>query len=142
MITGLDHLNLRAPESLLETLRAFYRDVLGFDVGPRPSGFSTGGYWLYAGGRPILHLSRQRADEAPRQAHAGPSPTTFDHVAFAATDPVGAAARLRAHGIAFREERSPVTGQHQFFLADPAGNGVELNFPWAAADVDAAPDDR
>jgi extradiol dioxygenase family protein len=40
------------------------------------------------------------------------------------------AERLRAHGVAFCESRSAVTGQHQFFLQDPAGNGVEINFPF------------
>ena len=132
MITGIDHVNLRAPGPLLDALRDFYRDVLGFVVGDRPSGFSTGGHWLYAGGRPVLHLSLQREGEPLRMAiprgHA--SPTTYDHVAFNATDPAGTAAHLAARGVAFREERSPLTRQHQFFLVDPAGNGVELNFPW------------
>ena len=134
MITGIDHVNLRAPAALLDTLRDFYRDILGLEQGMRPEGFSTGGYWLYGGDRPIVHLSRQRAGEAPRDSIDGPSPTTFDHVAFAASDPERSAERLRAHGVRFSEERSPHTRQHQFFLTDPAGNGVELNFPWVDHD--------
>ena len=43
MITGLNHVNLRAPAALLDTLRDFYRDDLGMAVGARPGGFSTGG---------------------------------------------------------------------------------------------------
>ena len=62
MITGLNHINLRAPAELLAVLRDFYRDVLGLTVGPRP-GFDSDGYWLYAGGHAIVHLSTQRAGE-------------------------------------------------------------------------------
>lgn len=138
MITGLNHVNLRAPGPLLDTLRDFYRDVLGLEVGARPGGFSSGGYWLYAGDQPIVHLSRQRDGEVPRRALDGPPAGTFDHVAFTASDPQRSARRLAEHGVAFREERSPDTRQHQFFLADPAGNGVELNFPWIDADPFAA----
>ena len=37
MITGLHHINLRAPAELLATLRDFYRDVLGLEQGERPN---------------------------------------------------------------------------------------------------------
>lgn len=129
MITGLHHVNLRAPAELLATLRDFYRDVLGLEQGARPD-FRTAGYWLYAGGHPVLHLSEQGPHE-PRRAAVNPqAPTTYDHTAFAGTDPAATAAHLRAHGVRFHESRSAVTGQHQFFLHDPAGNGVEINFPF------------
>jgi len=129
MITGLHHINLRAPEPLLATLRDFYRDVLGLDVGPRPD-FGSPGFWLYANGHPIVHLSTQRADEPLRGPVDPAAPTTYDHTAFHGSDPAATAAHLRACGVAFRESRSAVTGQHQFFLQDPAGNGVEINFPF------------
>lgn len=129
MITGLHHINLRAPAELLATLRDFYRDVLGLEVGPRPA-FDSEGFWLYAGGHPIVHLSTQRPDE-PRRGPVDPSaPTTYDHTAFAGTDAAAMAAHLSALGVRFHESRSPVTGQHQFFFSDPAGNGVEINFPF------------
>lgn len=128
MITGLHHINLRAPAELLATLRDFYRDVLGLQQGERPD-FGTVGYWLYAGGHPVLHLSEQLPHE-PRRAAVNPAaPTTYDHTAFAGTDAEATAAQLRSRGVAFRESRSALTGQHQFFLQDPAGNGVEINFP-------------
>lgn len=126
MIQGLNHINLRAPEPLIERLRDFYRDVLGLTVGPRPA-FDSRGYWLYAGGQAILHLSIQLADEPPRVPAA---PGVLDHTAFTASDPDGMAERLRRHGVAFEISRSELTGQHQFFFSDPAGNGVELNFPF------------
>ncbi len=129
MITGLNHINLRAPADLLATLCDFYRDALGLEVGPRPD-FGTAGFWLYAGGHPVLHLSTQRPDEVPRGPVNPAAPSTYDHTAFTGSDPQAAAARLQAHGVAFRESRSEVTRQHQFFLQDPAGNGVEINFPF------------
>ena len=129
MITGLHHINLRAPAELLVTLRDFYRDVLGLEVGPRP-GFGSHGYWLYAGGHPVVHLSEQLPHE-PRRGQVDPAAaSTFDHTAFAGINPVATAANLAARGVSFRESRSEVTGQHQFFLQDPAGNGVEINFPF------------
>lgn len=129
MITGLHHINLRAPAELLATLRDFYRDVLGLQQGPRPD-FDSAGYWLYAGGHPVVHLSTQRSNEAVRGPVNPAAPTTYDHTAFFGTDPTATAAHLRALGVAFHESRSPVTGQHQFFFQDPAGNGVEINFPF------------
>lgn len=128
-VTGLNHVNLRAPEPLLEALRDWYHDVLGLEVGPRPP-FGSKGYWLYAGGAPIVHLSTQRANEPLRGPARADAPTTFDHVAFNASDPMRVAAHLQARHVRFAENRDPGTGQHQFFLTDPAGNGVELNFPW------------
>lgn len=129
MITGLHHINLRAPAELLATLRDFYRDVLGLTVGPRPD-FGSAGYWLYAGGHPVVHLSTQAPHETPRGPVNPAAPGTFDHTAFAGTDAQAMAAHLAAQGVTFRESRSAVTGQHQFFLQDPAGNGVEINFPF------------
>lgn len=128
MITGLNHINLRAPAALLAVLRDFYRDVLGLQVGPRPA-FNTSGFWLYAGGHPVLHLSEQAAGETQRRPVDAAAPTTYDHTAFSGTDPDATAAHLHALGVPFRESRSIVTRQHQFFLHDPAGNGVEINFP-------------
>ena len=129
MITGLHHINLRAPAELLATLRDFYRDVLGLTVGPRPD-FGSPGYWLYAGGHPVVHLSEQRAHEVVRGPVDPAAPTTFDHTAFQGSDSKAMAAHLAALGMTFRESRSDITRQHQFFLQDPAGNGVEINFPF------------
>ncbi|RZJ10014.1 MAG: diguanylate cyclase [Rubrivivax sp.] len=129
MITGLHHINLRAPAELLDKLRDFYRDVLGLPVGPRPD-FGSGGYWLYAGGHPVVHLSEQRAGEVPRAPADATAPTTFDHTAFHGTDASAMAAHLAAQGVTFHESRSELTRQHQFFLQDPASNGVEINFPF------------
>lgn len=124
-IRGLDHVNIRAPEDLIERLRAFYRDVVGLADGPRPP-FRSRGYWLYGGGRDLLHLTVAAATPAE------PTPPArsgwLDHFAFAATDLAGTIARLDAAGVAYERDEVPGLGQVQLFLTDPAGIGVELNF--------------
>ncbi len=121
--TGFSHYNLRAPRDLLERLRTFYCDVVGLEVGPRPP-FPTFGYWLYAGGRDVLHLSETRHGEV----RATGVETTFDHAAFNCTERAAVEARLAGQGVDFRSAGVPGAERVQLFFRDPAGNGVELNF--------------
>lgn len=120
---GLNHYNLRASRQLLDTLKAFYCEVVGLEQGKRPP-FAFFGYWLYAGDVAVLHLSEARPGET-RATHVA---TTFDHVAFSCTDPEAMASHLGAKNIAFERAVVPATQCVQFFFTDPAGNGVELNF--------------
>lgn len=120
---GLDHYNLRAPRELMEQLRSFYCEVVGLSVGTRPP-FASFGYWLYAGGQPILHLSETRQGDTRDIQTA----STFDHAAFNCTGRAEFERRLTELGIPYRSSRVPGLGQIQLFIRDPAGNGVELNF--------------
>lgn len=122
-IRGFDHYNLRAARPLLDQLRDFYRDVVGLTVGDRPP-FRRFGYWLYAGDRPVLHLSE--ADYTETRSTA--ATTTFAHAAFDCTDRAAFERRLGEHGIRYRVAKVPITNQVQLFFLDPAGNGVELGF--------------
>jgi catechol-2,3-dioxygenase len=122
-VTALHHYNLRAPRAVLEELRAFYCEVIGLAVGPRPP-FSSFGYWLYAGTHAVLHLSDSGAASTP----ALEVRSTFDHAAFSCTQPEAFEARLGSLGVPYRRAYVPQTRQLQLFLTDPAGNGVELNF--------------
>lgn len=121
-VTGLDHVNLRAGREMLERLRDFYVDVLGLRVGERR--LSSHGYWLYAGDKAIVHLSEERPGD-PRPPGVR---NTFDHLAFACRGLPEFTARLQALDVAYRKTRS-ADGHTQLFLSDPAGNGIELNFP-------------
>ncbi|HEY4369833.1 MAG TPA: VOC family protein [Steroidobacteraceae bacterium] len=124
MVTlGFSHYNLRASRELLETLRAFYCDVVGLRAGVRPP-FNSFGYWLYAGERDVLHLSESTAGEA-RSIGAAP---TFDHAAFNCSGRIEFERKLARLGIEYEVAQVPLTGQVQLFFKDPAGNGVELNF--------------
>lgn len=120
---GLNHYNLRAPRELLDILKEFYCKVVGLEQGQRPL-LEGSGYWLYASGQDVLHLSQTHPDET-RLTHVA---TTFDHVAFTCTERQEIEARLSQHNIQFETARMPLTGKVQLFFKDPAGNGVELNF--------------
>ena len=120
---GLNHYNLRASRAMMEQLKVFYRDVVGLQIGDRPK-LTSFGYWLYAGSKDVLHLSEAKAEEKRKENVA----TTFDHVAFTATDYDATIVRLEKLGIKFKAREIADAGQKQIFFSDPAGNGVELNF--------------
>ena len=122
-VEDFNHYNLRAPRPVVEALREFYTAVVGLKEGFRPP-FRRPGYWLYAGDRDILHLSESRPGEVALVNAGG----TLDHVAFRCTDEAAYRATLTARGIPCEEDDVPLTGELQFFLRDPAGNLIELNF--------------
>ena len=122
-VIALNHTNFRAPRALLDELRNFYCDVVGLKQGERPA-FRSFGYWLYAGGQPLLHLAEAEATEN-RVAEAK---NTFDHVAFTCAGRQEMEAHLVRRGVSYKLACVPRTQQVQIFLNDPAGNGVELNF--------------
>ncbi len=118
----------------LQRSKDFYVDVLGLEVGERPP-LDFPGYWLYSGGIATVHLMGTRK---PREGiivrgtdRIYVDTGRFDHIAFAAADLASMRNRLQAKGIKFRESVVPRTGDTQFFLHDPDGIGVELNFPKA-----------
>jgi catechol-2,3-dioxygenase len=122
-VVVLNHYNLRASREVLEQIRDWYRDIVGLEVGPRPP-FRNQGFWLYARGHPVLHLSE--AD--PGEAHPVPGAGTFDHVAFTCDDFAAMMGRIERAAEPFRIADVPLTQIRQVFLRDPGGNGVELNF--------------
>jgi catechol-2,3-dioxygenase len=117
------HYNIRAPRELLDRLCAFYQDVVGLTLGPRPP-FTRFGYWLYAGDRPVLHLGEAAAHETCVPDVSG----TFNHAAFNCADRSAFERRLTEMRVPYRTAEVPLTGQIQLFCRDPAGNGVELCF--------------
>ena len=119
---ALAHVNLRAGPAAIEQLRAFYCDVLGLTVGDRPN-FALSGYWLYAGGRDVIHLV---ADDESASRNSGES--TFHHTAYECTDRPAFEKRLAERRIPHHVAQVPGRPIVQIFLQDPAGNGVELTF--------------
>jgi catechol 2,3-dioxygenase-like lactoylglutathione lyase family enzyme len=127
---GLNHVNLRAPREVLDRIKDFYCDIVGLQLGPRPP-FPGFGYWLYAGGRPVLHLSQSGVDEARQIGVA----TTFGHFAFDCEDGPAVEALLRERGLRYERAVVPASGELQLFVVDPGGNKVELNFRETAVAV-------
>lgn len=117
-LTGLDHVNIRTAN--LETMIGFYKRVLGLTVGDRPP-FSFGGAWLYIGDRPVVHL----VETGPAPAAENPR---LEHFAFRAEGLAETAERLRQNGIAYRTDIIPGLDRTQYFLSDPDGNHIELQF--------------
>ena len=122
-IVGFSHVNLRLRPGELDAVRDFYVEVLGLTVGYRPP-FQSAGYWLYAGGSPLVHLVEAEAGSG-RPADAD---NAIDHLAFVCSRPGQTKARLEQAGIPFEAARIPETGELQFFVRDPAGIRVELLF--------------
>ena len=101
--------------------KTFY-ERLGLRVGNRPP-FPSQGYWLYLGDQPVLHLVQR----PPGQQHLEGS-GNLDHIAFAASNLAEMRALLDTSGISYREAVVPRDGSVQFFVRDPDGITVELNF--------------
>ena len=118
-VLGLDHVNIAGSHELIERCRAFYVEILGLADGPRPS-FRSRGYWLYAGDRPVVHLSERDSDTIGTSA--------LDHYAFTCEGLDAMMARLREYHVAFTVDPARDSKNAQLFLEDPAGVSLELNF--------------
>ena len=116
-IEGMNHFNVLTDD--VDATRRFYVGILGLTEGSRPP-FRFDGLWLYAGGRPILHVS---AAKLPKD-RAG----VIDHIAFTSTGLKATVANLKAHGIEHSLTQQVGTGIWQVFCHDPMGAKVELDF--------------
>ncbi|WMT71020.1 VOC family protein [Bradyrhizobium sp. Ash2021] len=127
---GLQHYTIEPQD--LERTKNFYCEVLGLENGDRPP-LDFPGYWLYSGGVATVHLMgtrKPREGIVVRGTEKKYEDTgRLDHIAFSATDVDGVRKRLQQHNVKFRESIVPRTGDTQFFMYDPDGVGVELNFP-------------
>ena len=123
---GLSHINFHGTREVLDALKDFYCDIVGLEVGERPN-FPLPGYWLYAGGQPIVHLYQC----APGEVRKNDAANAFDHVAFDCENSAAVEEMLKSRKVEYRKAIVPGRQQVQFFLTDPAGNSVELNFATA-----------
>ena len=118
----LDHVTLVTPD--LEGTRRFFCDVAGLDNGPRPS-FAVDGYWLYAGGRPVIHLIDATVPAlaatlvAPRIDHFALRVAPGDEWRALLT-------RLHAHRVPYQLAEVPASAERQLFVALAPGVVVEF----------------
>lgn len=118
-IQTLDHINIRTAN--LEPMIAWYQDILGLTLGPRPN-FSFGGAWLYAGEVAIVHLVQVQL----QPGIAGD--LQLEHFALSATDKEGFLAKLEAAGIPSRVNTLSDFGITQVNIHDPDGNHIHVDF--------------
>ena len=135
MLERLDHYSIRTTD--VERTRAFYTEMLGLEVGPRPN-FPFPGVWLYQSGIAVVHVVGVDPNDSEGLKHYlgdAKLPATdagtgsIDHVAFLGRDFEGMRARFRDAQIAFRERKVPNMDLMQLFVDDPNGVTIELNFP-------------
>lgn len=128
----IDHYTLCCAPEELPSLRHFYSEVLQLTEGPRPN-FSFPGHWMYAGGRPIVHLAALATRDTPPMSRGLRG---FDHVSFRTSGLQGTRTHLNKLGVKYAEAPVPDFPLHQVFLRDPMGVKVELTFDLAEVPMD------
>ncbi|MEX3948102.1 extradiol dioxygenase [Paraburkholderia sp. EG287B] len=122
----LDHVTLVTPD--LEGTCRFFRDVVGLEDGPRPP-FRVDGHWLYAHGRPVIHLVEATGPaRLPGGASALVAPR-IDHVAFRVAPGIEWRAlveRFAAHRVPYQLAEVPASAEVQLFVALAPGVVVEF----------------
>ena len=117
---NIDHVNIKAPPELLREVRDFYCHVLGLVEGFRPK-FRSDGFWLYADGKAIIHLSESSGH------HGDGIQGSFDHFAIRVDELSPTTERLDKIGLVYTTVQLSEIGLTQLFFKDPAGTGVEVN---------------
>lgn len=116
LVADIHHVSLNVSD--VERSLAFYRDLVGMAVLPRPD-FPFGGAWLDAGSGRQIHLIEATVPEDHGQ-----------HVAFRVDDLDAAIAAFRSAGVEVPDARrvgdTPI---RQTFVRDPDGNRLELTQP-------------
>ena len=108
---AVHHVSINVPD--VDAATAFYTEVLGGSVRDDRPDFGFGGAWIDLGASQ-LHL-----------LEAASPPVLGQHFAVQVADLDAAVAELRDAGIEVGDP-SPVGPGRQTFVADPAGNTVEL----------------
>jgi len=111
---GLHHVSINVDD--VPAARDFYTRVLGLTERADRPDFSFDGAWLDAGDQQV-HL-----------IEADVPPSMGQHFALAVTDLDAAVAELRGLGVDVTDP-VPVGLGRQAFVADPAGNRIELQEP-------------
>ena len=117
-LQAIDHFTIRTDD--LDASRRFYVEILGLTDGDRPP-FDFPGAWLYLDGHPVVHLI---GDRGTGEKATG----SIDHLAFRAQAPEALRQRLNDNDIDFSERLVPRLDMVQFFIKDPDGVTIELNF--------------
>ena len=119
--TFIHHVGITAPAAVLEEVVRFYDTLLGLKPGYRPEFGGIGGYWLYSGDHPMIHLLEDPNRQGEKSGY-------FDHVALRCTGLETMISTLEKNDIKYFRFETKETDQVQLFINDPSGTTVELNF--------------
>ena len=119
-IQRFDHVNIRTAN--LEAMTAFYKEVLGLSVGPRPN-FNFPGAWLYCGDIAIVHLVGVSDPPVPYSVDQ-----QLEHFALTADDFDGFLLVLEQKSLPYRLVRLGDIGVTQCNIHDPDGNHIHVDF--------------
>jgi catechol 2,3-dioxygenase-like lactoylglutathione lyase family enzyme len=103
----------------LDASTAFYRDIIGLEVGPRPSS-SFAGAWVYHEGQAVVHL------KCPAVFNTDGA---IEHVAFFTNAFDEVIEAIQARRIEHKVQGLPDGSLRQCFLRDPNGVLVEITGP-------------
>ena len=112
-VVGVDHVQVTAPEELIEDVCEWYRSCLALEEMTKPEGTRPLGAWFRAGNQEV-HVS---VDEH--------NPHKTAHFGMVVTDFHAAVERLRGAGCHI-EQASDIPGRHRCYTRDPAGNRIEI----------------
>lgn len=136
-LTYLEHFLIQTTD--FQATCDWYERVLGLERGYTPD-FKFPVQWMYLGDRDVLHITeggakvsenRLRYNGQESQADSGSG--VVDHIAFRCKGLPEMIAKLRGHGVEFRQRMVNEQGLYQLFLIDPNGVKIELNFSNAEA---------
>jgi len=117
-LTGIDHVQIAAPDGCEAQARRFFGELLGLAEMEKPEALrGRGGCWFRVGDRQ-LHIGVEKDFRPAKKAHP----------AFAVRDIDACFARLRGAGVActWDEERGDMK---RFYAEDPWGNRLEFTEP-------------
>jgi catechol 2,3-dioxygenase-like lactoylglutathione lyase family enzyme len=116
-VTRFHHVSVNVNDAPVDEMVAFYRDVLGLGDEPRPEIPGIDGHWHRVGDSQ-LHLVGAPPSGTPID-------TTGHHYCVAVDDLDAAIAELETRGIEYVRGVQGA-GVVQIWIADPAGNTIEL----------------
>jgi catechol 2,3-dioxygenase-like lactoylglutathione lyase family enzyme len=117
----LDHVTIRTRD--IEATRLFFAAVFDMAEGRRPAAIRRiPGAWMYAAGRPLVHIIATSGDGPDHAADA------IDHVGFRLDNYVAFRARLDRLGILYSCLDLPEIDERRLFLRAPGGPLLEAVF--------------
>lgn len=114
-LTGIDHIQIAAPQGSEDEARKFYGEILGMQEIPKPDNLKArGGCWFQCGSHEV-HIGIQPDFIPAKKAHPGFTVNALEQLK----------AKLQEAGYEISQE-PPIDGRSRFFTHDPFGNRIEF----------------